>query len=152
MKLWLLRHGEAGPYQPKDAERQLTPQGIWEARQSAQHLCNQPINTVLVSPYARAQQTAQHLCSVLTYQGTVETVDWITPESSAEEALQHLEAYTSYEHILLVTHQPFVGELGGLLVHGNRQEALPLKTGSLAELEGAVLARGLMHLRSLRHP
>lgn len=152
MKLWLLRHGEAGPYQPKDAERQLTPQGIWETQQSAQHLRNQPISILLVSPYVRAQQTAQHLCSALNYQGPLETVDWITPESSTEEALQHLEAYAAYEHLLLVTHQPFVGELGGLLVHGHRQDALPLKTGSLAELEGEGLARGLMRLHSLRHP
>ncbi len=56
------------------------------------------------------------------------------------------------QNLLIVTHQPFVGLLGGWLVHGHRDSPLPMATGSLAELEGEACAAGLMHLVALRHP
>jgi phosphohistidine phosphatase len=42
--------------------------------------------------------------------------------------------------------------LAGLLIHGHRQQAVPMHTASLAELEGDVLAAGLMDLLALVHP
>ena len=51
------------------------------------------------------------------------------------EALDYLDAHAG-EKLLLVSHQPFIGELAGLLQHGHRQAPLPMKTASLAELQG----------------
>lgn len=151
MKLWLLRHGEAEPRAQDHPERALTPKGWQEARDSAQMLKGQPLDLILVSPYQRAQETAQAVCEVIGYQGPQETVDWALPESPVRPAIQALDAYPQ-AHILLVTHQNFVGALGGLLVEGHMSHPLPMHTGSLALLEGAAAAAGLMHLLSLRHP
>jgi phosphohistidine phosphatase len=52
----------------------------------------------------------------------------------------------------LVTHQPLVGALAGRLLHGDSEQAVPMHTASLAELEGDVLAAGLMELLALVHP
>lgn len=151
MKLWLLRHGQAEPQVSTDAERALTERGWREAKDSAERLIGRPIKAILVSPYRRAQETAQQVCKSLNYQGPLETVDWIIPDASAEDALRHLDTRTEDE-LLLVTHQNFVGELGCLLVEGHTGDSLPLATGSLAELEGVAMAAGLMQLRSLYHP
>ncbi|WP_313224794.1 phosphohistidine phosphatase SixA [Stutzerimonas nitrititolerans] len=151
MRIWLLRHGEAEPRARTDAQRCLTEAGRNEVRRSAAHLVGRPLQTILASPYVRAQQTAELVREVLGFGGMVETVPWMTPDSDIDEAMLYLSR-RSESDLLLVTHQPFVGALGGWLVSGQRSDALPMATASLAELEGEGVAAGLMHLRSLRHP
>ncbi len=152
MRLWLLRHGEAEPCVTSDSERPLTARGRAEARASAGHLRGVALARVLVSPLLRAQQTAAEVFAVIGYAGPVETVDWITPDSDAQAALKALDHFDGQGDLLLVTHQNFVGELAGLLIHGHRQAPLDMRTGSLAVLEGDALAAGLLRLESLRDP
>lgn len=116
MKLWLLRHGEAEAHARSDAQRELTPHGRKEVKQSAGHLPGHGVSKIVASPYVRAQQTAQIVREVL------------------------------------ASHPPFIGELAGLLQHGHRQAPLPMKTASLAELEGELPLPGAMHLNALHHP
>jgi phosphohistidine phosphatase len=151
MRLWLLRHGEAEVQARSDAERALTSRGRQEVRQAAVQLEGRVLGAILVSPYVRAQQTAALVCSALGFTGRVDTVPWLTPDSDPREVLRQLDQYSQGE-LLLVTHQPLVGALAGLLIHGHRQQAVPMHTASLAELEGEVLAAGLMELLALVHP
>jgi phosphohistidine phosphatase len=151
VKLWLLRHGEAESIARSDAERCLTPYGRQQAREAAVHLQGRALRTLLVSPYVRAQQTADMVCEVLAFKGIRQTVAWLTPDSDLRQVLLQLDAYP-VDELLLVTHQPLVGALGGLLIHGHRQQPLSMNTASLAELEGEELAAGLMDLRALVHP
>ena len=151
MKLWLLRHGEAEPRARTDAERNLNEAGRLEVRDSSAHLQGRNLQAILVSPYNRAQQTAEIVRQVLGFSGTLETVPWLTPESDPDDALLYLGRRSEAE-ILLVTHQPLVGALGGLLVNGRRDTSLPMATASLAELEGEGVAIGLMSLCALHHP
>jgi phosphohistidine phosphatase len=65
-------------------------------------------------------------------------------------ALRELDAYP-FEELLLVTHQPLVGALAGLLLHGHRQQPLPMDTASLALLEAPSLVAGLMQLSLHQH-
>lgn len=151
MKLWLLRHGEAEPKARTDAERNLTDAGREEVQRNAAHLLGQPVQAILASPFNRAQQTAEIVRQELGFTGAIETVPWLTPESEIDDAMLYLDRRNELG-VLLVTHQPFVGALGGWLVNGHRCGPLPLATGSLAELEGEHIAAGLMRLLSLRHP
>ncbi|MHB8822509.1 MAG: SixA phosphatase family protein, partial [Pseudomonadaceae bacterium] len=91
MKLWLLRHGEAEPRARTDAERNLTEQGRLDVRAIAAHLRNQPLQTILVSPYQRAQQTAEIVRQELGFSGAFETVPWATPDSDLREAMLYLD-------------------------------------------------------------
>lgn len=150
MKLWLLRHGEAEPSARTDAERNLTKNGRLEVKRTAAYLQNQPLQAILVSPYQRAKQTAEIVRQVLGFSGTLETVPWLTPESDPGDAMLYLDR-RSEQNLLLVTHQPFVGVLGGWLVNGQRDTPIPMATASLAELEGEYIATGLMRLVGLRH-
>lgn len=150
MRLWLLRHGEAEPRARTDAARNLTEGGRRDVRRSATFLRGKPLQTILVSPFHRAQQTAEEVRKALGFGGKFETVDWLTPEADLAEALRELDLRDE-DDLLLVTHQPFVGSLAGWLVNGDHAEPVPMATASLAELEGDAIAGGLMRLVSLRH-
>lgn len=149
--LCLLRHGEAEAMAPSDAQRRLTPRGEQQVRAAAEHLQSLGLTRILVSPYVRAQQTAALVQQQLGFTGLLQTVSWLTPDSSPQQALGELDAFEG-ESLLLVTHQPFVGALGGLLVHGSRQQSLPMHTASLALLDGQSWAAGAMNLQALIHP
>ena len=150
MKLWLLRHGQAEALAASDSQRALTESGRDEVRRSAMQLLNDPPQVVLVSPYLRAQQTATLVLDVI---GAVaqRTVPWLTPDSDPRQVLNELDRYAQ-SGILLVAHQPLLGDLGGLLVHGHRQQPLPLRTASLVELQGEHVLAGGMQLLAVHSP
>ncbi|SDH76904.1 phosphohistidine phosphatase SixA [Pseudomonas panipatensis] len=151
MKLWLLRHGEAEPHARRDAERCLTAHGRKEVLQSAGHLAGHEIDGILASPYVRAQETAELVREALGFEGAVGTVPWLTPDDDPRDVLRFLDGRTE-RNLLLVSHQPLIGALGGLLVHGSRNEGIAMTTASLAELEGECPVAGLMTLVSIYHP
>lgn len=151
MKLWILRHGEAHSQARNDAERELTAHGREEVLKSAAHLLGKPLNRIIASPYVRAQQTAELVHQVLGFNEPIMTVPWLTPDSDPQKVLSELDLYST-DDVLLVSHQPLVGALVGLLVDGHYRQAQPMSTASLAELEGDFPLAGLMELCSIRHP
>ena len=149
MKVWILRHGEAQAHARTDAERNLTEHGRAEVLRSAAHLIGQPLGAIIASPYVRAQQTAQLVRDVLGVEPEVRTVPWLTPEGNPQQVLEKLDAD---ENVLLVSHQPLVGNLIGFLQHGHQRQPQPMYTASLAELEGEFPLAGLMSLVSVKNP
>lgn len=149
MKLWVLRHGQAESHAPTDAQRNLTAHGREEVLVSAAQLIGQPISAIIASPYVRAQQTAQLVREALGFEAEIRTVSWLTPEANPLQVLQQLD---SADNLLLVSHQPLVGSLIGLLQHGHLRDPQPMNTASLAELEGDWPLAGLMTLNGVKHP
>nr|WP_154743821.1 phosphohistidine phosphatase SixA [Pseudomonas karstica] len=144
-----MRHGEAEGHARTDAERNLTDHGRKEVLRSAAHLIGQPIQAIIASPYVRAQQTAQLVREVLGFEPQILTVPWLTPESSPEQVLDHLE---TDDNVLLVSHQPLVGSLICFMQHGHLSQPQPMGTANLAELEGKSALAGLMGLNSVKNP
>jgi phosphohistidine phosphatase len=151
MKLWLLRHGHAEPHAASDALRRLTARGRLEVLQSAAQLIGRPLEAILCSPYVRARQTAELLAEALQSRLVIEIVPWLTPDSSLVSALGCLAARPETEFIV-VSHQPLIGDLAGMLEHGHRQQPLPMATAALAGLEGEMPLAGGMQLDSLFQP
>ncbi|WOE81334.1 phosphohistidine phosphatase SixA [Pseudomonas protegens] len=149
MKLWVLRHGQAESHAPTDAQRNLTAHGREEVLVSAAQLIGQPISAIIASPYVRAQQTAQLVREALGFEAEIRTVSWLTPEANPLQVLQQLDGA---DNLLLVSHQPLVGSLIGLLQHGHLRDPQPMNTASLAELEGDWPLAGLMTLNGVKHP
>ena len=149
MKIWILRHGEAEPHARRDAERELTAHGREQVLLSAALLIGQPLDSILVSPYVRAQQTAELVRKALGFTSGLITVPWLTPESEPKFAVSKLP---DSGNVLLVSHQPFVGELISLLVHGHVRQPQPMQTASLVELEGEWPLAGSMTLLGVHHP
>lgn len=148
MKLWILRHGEAEPHARRDAERELTAYGRRQVVHSAQRLIGKPLDMILASPYVRAQQTAGLVVNTLGLAEEIVSVPWLTPDSSPGVAVSQLP---EVEHLLLVSHQPLVGNLISLLQYGHSRDPQPMFTASLAELEGDWPLAGLMTLLGIHH-
>ncbi|MDD1004476.1 phosphohistidine phosphatase SixA [Pseudomonas sp. TNT2022 ID642] len=150
MKLWVLRHGEAVPYGScPDSERELTEHGRKEALSSAAHLIGQPLTAIYASPYLRAQQTAQIVREALGFEPEIRTVDWLIPEVDPDKVTDQL---VSVSNVLLVSHNPLVGNLLSYLQHGAGYPPEKVSTAGLAELESPELLIGSMTLNSLKHP
>ncbi|MBI6671572.1 phosphohistidine phosphatase SixA [Pseudomonas syringae] len=150
MKVWVLRHGEAQSRARSDAERELTAHGREEVLKSALQLTDKPVQRIIASPYVRAQQTAELVRQSLAFDDSIVTAPWLTPDSSPREVLAQLDKL-GIDEVLLVSHQPLVGELIGVLTHGSPRQAEPMSTASLAELEGEFVVAGGMRLNSVRH-
>lgn len=151
MKLWVLRHGEAAAQAATDALRPLTDHGRKQVLNNAAHLLGQPLAGILASPYLRAQQTAQLVQQALGGALALHTVPWLTPDGDAEHVLAALDSEYGQGDWLLVSHQPLVGTLLGLLERGELASPWPMGTAALAALEGEGPWAGLMTLRAL-HP
>ncbi|WDM61031.1 phosphohistidine phosphatase SixA [Pseudomonas sp. NEEL19] len=151
MKLWVLRHGEAELRANTDAERRLTAHGREQVVRSAAHLLGQPLQAIIASPYVRAQQTAALVHETMGFAEPLRTVPWLTPEADVQQVIGEIERL-GLQHVLLVSHQPLVGNLVGLLQHGHLQQPAAMSTASLAELEGEWPLAGLMTLKALNAP
>jgi len=111
MDLILWRHAEAEPGEP-DLGRRLTAKGIQQAERMAQWLDRHLPSTtrVLSSPADRAQQTAQAL------KRKFKVVDDLAPGATVSAVLAAAGWPDSREAVLVVGHQPTLGEVAALLL------------------------------------
>ncbi|HEY8886972.1 MAG TPA: phosphohistidine phosphatase SixA [Gallionella sp.] len=125
MDLILWRHAEAADGVP-DHARELTAKGIKQAAKIAaflhQHLPDQ--HRILVSPATRTQQTATALTSHFTLAPT------LSPGASAQAVLQAARWPDSGGTVLVVGHQPTLGEVAAQLL-GCKDTSLSIKKSSL---------------------
>ena len=151
MKLWVLRHGEAVPHgsRPHDSERELTEHGREEVLRSAANLIGQPLTAIYASPYRRAQETAQLVRDALGFEPEIRTVEWLTPDTEPDKVAEQMVAVSD---VLLVSHNPLVGNLLSYLQHGAGHPPERVSTAGLAELKGEELLVGSMKLDSIKHP
>jgi phosphohistidine phosphatase len=113
MDLILWRHAEAEPGEP-DLGRRLTAKGIQQAERMAEWLDHHlPATTrVLSSPADRAQQTA------LTLKRKFRVDPEIAPGASPTALLAAAGWPDAHEPVLIVGHQPTLGEVAALLLSG----------------------------------
>jgi phosphohistidine phosphatase len=117
MDLILWRHAEAEDGEPDEA-RALTAKGRRQAAKMGEWLArNLPDDCrILVSPAVRAMQTAEALGRKF------KTHEALAPDSTAENILAVAHWPYSREPVLVVGHQPALGQLTALLLSGRPQE------------------------------
>lgn len=153
MQLLIVRHGEAQPYAGSDAERSLTPRGMEQAAAAGQCLAQLQVgfDAVWVSPYRRAQQTADILLPAAAVDTRhKQTVSGITPEDAPEQVLKLLQS-AGVERLMMVSHQPLVSGLAGLLLSGHTHAGPTMGTASMVYLQCDMLQPGCGELLWLRH-
>lgn len=115
MKIYIMRHGQAGMNAKTDEQRLLTEQGIEESIQMARWLAPQligPLDRVIHSNYLRARQTWQAICSELPDAAAVEESGDITPYGDPAFVASYLTALAEqHDQMLMVSHLPLVGYL-----------------------------------------
>jgi phosphohistidine phosphatase len=116
MDLILWRHAEAEPGEP-DLGRRLTAKGVKQAERVAAWLDGHLPDTtrILVSPADRAQQTA------LALKRKFRVVDRLSPGTSAAAVLETAGWPDAREPVLVVGHQPTLGEAAAALLAGEER-------------------------------
>lgn len=114
MDLILWRHAEAEPGEP-DLGRRLTSKGLLQAERVAGWLDQHLPDTcrILVSPAERAQQSA------LALKRKTRTVDDLAPGASVSAVLSAAGWPDSREPVMIVGHQPTLGEVAAYLLSGS---------------------------------
>ncbi|MBI3149456.1 MAG: phosphohistidine phosphatase SixA [Betaproteobacteria bacterium] len=125
MELLLWRHADAEDGLP-DLERALTHKGHKQAGKVATWLDRHlPGNCrILVSPAQRAQQTAAALGRKF------KTVPALAPDTAPSELLQLAGWPDGRESVLVVGHQPTLGQVAALLL-GGLPQAWAIKKGAV---------------------
>ncbi|NRR28828.1 phosphohistidine phosphatase SixA [Oxalobacteraceae bacterium] len=127
MDLILWRHAEAEDPAPgqTDLERALTAKGQKQARRMGQWLASQLPDScrILVSPALRTLQTAEALGRKYKLHPD------LAPGADPDDLLRAANWPTSREAVLIVGHQPTLGQTAALLMTGEEQEWEVKKAG-----------------------
>lgn len=156
MKLYILRHGQAETSASSDFERRLTEKGRADVASMVARFRSdlQALNEIWVSPLVRAQQTAQVALAELSLKPAQRpacvTTESLVPEAHLDRLYRQLND-SQAENLLLVSHQPLVGELVNDLC-GTEPGHHALGTASMACIEAEFFAASLGELCWLYHP
>lgn len=142
MKLYLLRHGDAGDpgdhRYSSDAVRPLTVKGIKRTRQLANglRLMDITFEVIFSSPLVRARQTAEIVARSLKLEKQLRITTHLAPEGAFVDLLALIEhARPQATAILVVGHEPYLSRLISLLCTGGASLGVTLKKGGLCRLE-----------------
>ena len=152
MKLYLLRHGAAADYADSDSLRPLSSMGADQVRRVVSRMARQmaDVQAIYSSPKLRARQTADIASQQLSMERQVAETDLIKPGGDIVQ-LEQFIAQQDISDVLLVTHQPFVGNLIDYLT-GQPGRGYEMGTGCLACLELIAFSRGCGTLQWLERP
>jgi phosphohistidine phosphatase len=136
--LYLMRHGiaeDAGPG-TSDADRALTADGIQKTKRVALGLKQLDIRPDLIvsSPLRRAEETARLVAGIAAPDAPLERRAFLAG-GTPEEVIKGLRPHRDCSQILLVGHQPDLGELASHLLTGSASlTPLPFKKAGVAAI------------------
>jgi phosphohistidine phosphatase len=125
MDIVIVRHGPAADRDPTrwpdDQRRPLTPDGSHATRRAAKGLASlhPTVDKVVTSPATRAFATAEILREVLEVEPALETWEELEPDGAPGPILERLQRLSRRRGMLLVGHEPTLGEFLGLSVTGD---------------------------------
>ena len=144
----LMRHGTAHKHGNSDFLRELSAQGHAEATQQGTilHALDLGLLQVIASPLVRTEQTGMHVAECLGI--SCITDPRLAPSQGMAAMLQVLRS-----HVLIVAHQPDVGDFLGYLLTGDVRAVAEFLPGTVAVVgfTGAVRPGGGI-LRDLLPP
>ena len=143
--LMLLRHGIAEDAAPgeADADRRLTGEGKRKLREvvAGMRALKLPVGVILTSPLRRARETAEIVAVGYDRDETsVIATPALAPAGARDALFSALGSHPHAEGIVLVGHQPDLGELASVLLVGTPGLVpLPFKKAGLAAISVASL-------------
>ena len=144
MRLYLIRHGEAGPA-GRDAMRELTDEGRARTRHNAAAVLPRlvtPVATIITSPLIRARQTAAIVHGLWSPDVPLVVDDCLVPQSTPAIVTGFIEALPDEAWPLAVVgHQPLFGSLLAWLT-GRPELANTVTTSSISALDLITFAKG----------
>ena len=139
-ELYIMRHGIAVMRAPStlmdDAKRPLTPEGKQKMREVASGLANAGVDLdwIVSSPLARAMETAEIVSQAQKSQPPLESCDALRPGGAPEALIAFLAKRGNRRRVLVVGHEPDLGELAARLIGAGRNAKMPFKKGGCCYL------------------
>jgi phosphohistidine phosphatase len=120
MLVYVLRHGiadDAKPGEP-DSSRALTNEGRKKLAQVLERAKKAGVapTVILSSPYLRAKQTARQAAQAFDSESSVVETSALVPSGSPELVWDEVSEYRSEEQLMVVGHEPLLGELVSYLL------------------------------------
>ncbi|MCI4322767.1 MAG: histidine phosphatase family protein [Thermoplasmata archaeon] len=142
MPLYLVRHGPAKTRDPRkwpdDRDRPLSAEGRAQTKRAAQGVVSlaPPIDRLVSSPAERAKATAVLLQSSLPDHPAIEYWEELLPGEPAIYVLEKLSRTSRpTQHVVLVGHEPTMGEVVGLSLTGDAVSIVRLSRAGAAAVE-----------------
>ena len=141
MRLYIVRHAIANPHGTpgvKDDDRALTNEGIEKMRESAAGLRDLDYvpEAILSSPLRRARQTAELLLEAFGKGIELKIIPALAPSGSRQELYREIALYDKkLKSLMLVGHQPSLGEVAGEIVWGSPDCYVELKKGGTCAID-----------------
>jgi phosphohistidine phosphatase len=141
MKLYIVRHAIAVPRGTpdiQDDDRSLTEEGVLKMRQGAAGLRSLEYipELILSSPLLRARQTADILLEAFGKGTQLKILPALSPSGARRDLYQSIAPYVNKrKSLMLVGHQPSLGEIAGDIVWGSPEHFVELKKGGACAIE-----------------
>lgn len=137
-ELYLVRHAiaaERGDDWPDDDRRPLTERGVSRFKEVVAGLValDVVVDEIFTSPLVRAKQTAELLAAGLSGKSSVKILDALAPGHTPASVLAQLARTAKRRRLMLVGHEPDLGELAAHLIGAGR--ALPFKKGGVCRID-----------------
>jgi phosphohistidine phosphatase len=137
MNLIIVRHAEAVDRSAdvREEGRYLTPEGRSFFRKTADTMKDKGINPdlILTSPLLRSAQTADILAESISYHGRLIATDELAPGFGIETLRQLLQIHKEAREIVIVGHEPDLGEIVASLL--SLPDGFAFKKGSAVKLK-----------------
>ena len=142
MKLYIVRHAIAVPRGSpgiNDSERMLTEEGAVKMKQIAaalRSLSYRPV-FILSSPLVRARQTAEILLHAFDKEPEMNILPALAPSGTRQELYRAISSIYKKQApgVMIVGHQPSLGEIAGEIAFGSSENYLELKKGGVCVIE-----------------
>lgn len=150
MELLVIRHAkaEAQGHPGGDSERALVAKGFEQSAKLGRFLkrIERRPDVVLTSPLVRARQTAETLCEAAEMPGPV-VQGWLASGMDPETAIRELVAFSDFERVAIVGHEPDLSSLIEWLL-GCSGSSVEVKKASIS---GLLVYPPAWHARLLFH-
>jgi phosphohistidine phosphatase len=141
MRLYIVRHAIASPHGTpgvKDEDRALTHEGVQKMREAAAGLRTLGYlpEIILSSPLLRARQTAELLLEIFGKGIEFKITPLLAPGGSRQELYREIDLYyKKLTSLMLVGHQPSLGEIAGEIAWGSPDCYIELKKGGTCAID-----------------
>jgi phosphohistidine phosphatase len=140
-EFYIMRHGLASPRtsvgSADDAKRPLTPEGKKKTQASARGLLRLglELDWIVTSPLVRAVETAGIVSDSLDSKIPMDISDTLRPGGSPEALIAFLASHPHRKRVLVVGHEPDLGELAARLIGAGRDAHLAFKKGGCCRID-----------------
>jgi phosphohistidine phosphatase len=142
MILYIVRHAIAVPRGTvgiEDADRALTDEGISKMKKIAAGLnrLGYVPEIILSSPLVRARQTGEILLQAFGKETRLIISPALAPEADRKELFYEIGSLEkkNVRRLMIVGHQPSLGEIAGEIAFGSSKHSIGLKKGGVCSIE-----------------